>query len=285
MSLYLNTNHIVWNEFGGLEPANPEWTNQFDYWEDYVEKFFQSNGMPFDPADSNVEQWLMSDDRAPFAGMVEELLPVLKDRVGVDDTDAILFAHWLPDLHLGTSVTNFAMYKLELDDCFGFAISDRGLSAPFFAFDSLYKYLLNGRKRGLLIVADQKHVMYKSDLVAALAPANSASILQIDTDNTEGLRYAGYLRHVLKDGESNDAAISKMLETLSLDAANTQLIGSQKLLVDVTSGANKIITQDKLVCTAPFAELSAVTDLSQNYVLLCQDDNVISALGFEGIAE
>jgi len=40
MSLYLNTQHIVWDEFGGLEPPKEEWRAQFAYWEDYVEKFF-----------------------------------------------------------------------------------------------------------------------------------------------------------------------------------------------------------------------------------------------------
>ena len=168
MNFSLNTQSIVWDTFGGLEPAKPEWQEQVAYWEDYARKFFKSNGMEFHAEDSNVENWLMSDDRAPFVDMVRELLPKLAEAKENEQADAILFAHWLPDIHLGTSVTNFAMHKLGLKDCLGFAISDRGLSAPFFAFDSLYKYLSKGRQRGLLIIADQKHAMYKSDIIPIL---------------------------------------------------------------------------------------------------------------------
>ncbi|WGW04518.1 hypothetical protein [Tropicibacter oceani] len=282
MSLYLNTQHIVWDEFGGLEKPKEEWRDQFAYWEDYVEKFFQSNGMAFDPSDCNVEPWLMSDDRAPFAGMVENLLPRLAERTGLDDTDAILFAHWLPDLHLGTSVTNFAMHQLGLRNCFGFAISDRGLSAPFFAFDSLYKYLLNGRRRGLLIVADQKHVMYKSDLVHRLNPKNAACVVHVDTENETGLRYAGYRRHVLAQGESAGAAVATILDGLGLDAARTCLVGPADLLDAAALGADRIVTQDRLVCSAPFAALSQAQDMTRNYLLLCRDGQAVSALGFEG---
>lgn len=282
MSLYLNTRHIVWDEFGGLEAPRDEWRAQFAYWEDYVEKFFHSNGMAWDPADSNVESWLMSEDRAPFAGMVDQLLPRLAARTGLDKTDAILFAHWLPDLHLGTSVTNFAMHKLGLTDCFGFAISDRGLSAPFFAFDSLYKYLLNGRRRGLLIVADQKHVMYKSDLVQRLAPANAACVIQIDTANDAGLRYAGYCRHVMSEDETEAAALAAILSALHMNPARSCLVGPESLLEDAVAGPDRIVTQDRLVCSAPFAALCEAQDMTRSYLLLCRDGRTISALGFEG---
>ncbi len=281
MSLYLNTKHIVWDEFGGLEPPQADWSEQFDYWEDYVEKFFKSNGMEFDPVDSNVKSWLMSDDRAPFAGMVEELLPRLANQADLQDTDAILFAHWLPDLHLGTSVTNFTMHKLGLDNCFGFAISDRGLSAPFFAFDSLYKYLQKGRRSGLLLIADQKHVMYKSDLVDTLNPKNSACILRIDTDNDTGLRYVGYRRHVMDTGQTPAQAVSDILRDLDLDRANTRLIGPASVF-DAPKDSTHVITQDRLVCSAPFVALSQVQDLTRNQVLFCRDGDVITALGFEG---
>lgn len=282
MSLYINPQHIVWDEFAGLELPKEEWREQFAYWEDYVEKFFQSNGMRYDPADSNVENWLMSDDRAPFAGMVEQLLPRMAERTVLEGTDAILFAHWLPDLHLGTSVTNFAMHKLGLRDCFGFAVSDRGLSAPFFAFDSLYRYLLKGRRRGLLIIADQKHVMYKSDLVHRLNPKNAACIVQLDTENAAGLRYAGYRRHLGSESESDASAIGFILADLGLEPARTCLIGPSDLLEAATLGTDRIVTQDRLVCAAPFAALSQTEDDTRNYLLLCRDGRTISALGFEG---
>ena len=281
MSLFLNTQHIVWDEFGGLEPPKPEWRDQFAYWEDYVEKFFKSNGMKFDPADSNVEPWLMADDRAPFAGMVDELLPRLKERADLQDTDAVLFAHWLPDLHLGTSVTNFAMHRLGLENCFGFAISDRGLSAPFFAFDSLYKYLQKGRRCGLLMIADQKHMMYKSDLIDQLNPTNSACIVRVDTNNQVGLRYLGYRRQILNSDQTAAAAVADILTEMMLDPAETCLIGSASALQGSTGVAEQIVTQDRLVCAAPFAALSQVQDMSKNYVLLCRTGDVVTALGFE----
>lgn len=271
MSLFFDTSKIVWDEFGGLEPPQEEWRTQFAYWEDYVRKFFASNGMPFDAGDSNVETWLMATDRAPFAAMVAELVPRLGDVAG---TEAILFAHWLPDLHLGTSVTNFAMHALGLRDCFGFAISDRGLSAPFFAFDSLHKYLGVSGKRGLLIVADQKHVMYKSDLVARLNPKNAACILVLDTANTTGMRYAGYTRVVADDGA---AAI---LSTFGFEAAQTRLIGPKDLIGDAVDA---VATDERLVCTAPFAALGATDRPDLNHVLLCHDGDRITALGFAGV--
>lgn len=283
MSMYINTDHIVWDEFGGIEAPQEAWREQFDYWEDYVRKFFHSNGMVFDPNDSNVEEWLMADDRAPFAGMVEALLPRLAIQTDLDDTDAILFAHWLPDLHLGTSVTNFAMHKLGLENCFGFAISDRGLSAPFFAFDSLYKYLKNGRRRGLLIIADQKHVMYKSDLVHALDPKNAACVVHVDTQNQTGLRYAGYQRHRKVAGETLGDAIAALHATFGFDPARTRLIGPSDVLSQAPRQLGTVPTQSQLVCAAPFAALSQQTDLTANYILLCNDDQTLTGLGFEGV--
>lgn len=278
MTFFFDTSKIVWDEFGGLEPPQEEWRAQFAYWEDYVRKFFGSNGMAFDAGDSNVETWLMAQDRAPFAAMVAELVPRLGNVAG---TEAILFAHWLPDLHLGTSVTNFAMHQLGLRDCFGFAISDRGLSAPFFAFDSLHKYLGDTGKRGLLIVADQKHVMYKSDLVARLNPKNAACILVLDTANTHGMRYAGYRRATVA-GDAG-VAIAGILETLGFDPAQTRLVGPKTLLAQEKGYAGTIETDERLVCTAPFAALSATDRPDLNHVLLCRDGDRITALGFAGV--
>src|SRR5260370_40721871 len=102
--------------------------------------------------------------------MAEALLTRLARNAVLTDVDFVLLAHWLPDLHLGSSVTNFAMHHLGLGKAFGFAISDRGLSAPFFALDCIDKYLRSGRNKARLLVMDQTHLLYKSGLTAALMP-------------------------------------------------------------------------------------------------------------------
>lgn len=281
MTLYVDPKKIVWGEFGGLEPPQPSWRDQFPYWEDYVRKFFASNGLPFRDDDSNVERWLMADDRAPFASMVDALLPDLRARAEIDGTEVILFAHWLPDLHLGTSVTNFAMHRLGLEDCFGFAISDRGLSAPFFAFDSLYRYLGTTGHKGLLVIADQKHLMYRSDLVDTLDPKNAACAIAVDTRAKAGLRYAGYRR--LDIGQAGPgAAIAEGLEQFGLEPMATNLIGPLSLLETAPPCASVLQTDERLICSAPFAALAQTSQTDLNQLLLCRDGDWLTVLGFAG---
>jgi hypothetical protein len=281
MTLYVDPKKIVWGEFGGLEPPQEVWRDQFPYWEDYVRKFFASNGLPFASNDSNVERWLMSEDRAPFASMVEALLPDLRARAEVKGTEVILFAHWLPDLHLGTSVTNFAMHRLGLENCFGFAISDRGLSAPFFAFDSLYRYLGTTGGKGLLVIADQKHLMYRSDLVEALNPKNAACVMALDTLAPAGLRYCGYRRLAIA-GIGPGAAIAAGLADLGLDRAATVLIGPKTLLDSAPAAAGTHATDERLICSAPFVALAQSQWPNLNHLLLCRDGDWLSFLGFAG---
>ncbi len=286
MTLYIDPAHIISDQFGELEPPKPEWTEQIAYWEDYVKKFFLSNGMYFDSSDSNVEQWLMAPDRAPFSEMVRKLLPRLSNKVDMGTTEAILFSHWLPDLHMGTSVTNFIMHQLGLKDCFGFAISDRGLSAPFFAFDTLYKYLKAGRDTGLLVVADQKHLLYKSEMVARLNPCNAATVVRLDTRNTKGFEYRGYARRTLAKGDQGTAALLSLLAEFNINAARTTLIGPKSLLETADVPDVRIDhTEDSLVCSAPFAVFADQPDLTMNYLLLCQDETTITALGFKGVEQ
>lgn len=284
MNLALNPKTIVWDTFGGLEKPKPEWEEQIAYWEDYAAKFFRSNGMVFSAKDSNVENWLLSDDRAPFADMVKELLPRLEKLVALDDVDAILFAHWLPDIHLGTSVTNMAMHKLGLKDCLGFAISDRGLSAPFFAFDALHKFLSKGRKRGLLIIADQKHTMYKSDVIDAIDPFNAACILPVDLTNLHGPLFVGYARGFITGETTERQVVETLTKGFGLDPQSVQFIGPEDLLDDPVFDGRKTVTDKRLVCAAPFISFSNVNDTSVDHVLLCRDGNCISALGFSGAA-
>ena len=283
MTLYVDPAQIVWGAFDALEPSQPQWAEQFDYWHDYVEKFFQSNGIPFRRDDSNVEQWLMAPDRAPFSAMVAALLPQLRARADLSGTEAILFSHWLPDLHMGTSVTNFAMHTLGLKSCFGFAISDRGLSAPFFAFDTLYKYLKVNGSSGLLLIADQKHLLYKSKLVDALAPRNAATVVRLDPGNHHGFAYRGYQRVAHGKGATALDMIEGMVSGFGLDRDRLTIIGPASLLQGIgLSGVQLCISDDTLVCSAPFAAFADQADLTRDYLLLCQDDRHATALAFAG---
>jgi hypothetical protein len=285
MTLYIDPAQIVWGAFDALEPSRPEWTEQFAYWDDYVEKFFRSNGLPFSPGDSNVENWLMAPDRAPFAEMVRHLLPRLSERADLSGTEAILFAHWLPDLHMGTSVTNFAMHQLALSSCFGFAISDRGLSAPFFAFDTLYKYLKAKNGPGLLLIADQKHLLYKSSVVDSLAPKNAAAAVRLDPSKTAGFAYRGYRRVALEDGANGEAdlLIGELVQQFGLDADRLTVIGPDALIGDCgLLGVEMIVTDETLVCSAPFAAFADNADLSRDWLLLCRDARHVTALAFGG---
>ncbi|MEP4199141.1 MAG: hypothetical protein ABJL99_26240 [Aliishimia sp.] len=283
MTLYLDPAQIFWDAFEELEPPQPEWEEQFDYWHDYVEKFFLSNGMKFEPNDSNVEQWLMAPDRAPFSEMVKALLPRMTEQTDLSETEAILFAHWLPDLHMGTSVTNFTMHELGLKNCFGFAISDRGLSAPFFAFDTLYKYLSAKDCSGLLLIADQKHLLYKSKVVDDLQPRNAAAILRLDPSNKAGLEYRGYKR-VQYDADADIAAsIDGLLDHFGLLGEQATVIGPDTLVSAVNIPGVKVkITEDTLVCAAPFAAFADAVEPSRDHLLLCQDGRHITALAFKG---
>ena len=131
-------------------------------------------------------------------------------------------------------------------------------------------------------MADQKHVMYKSDLVHRLDPKNAACVVHVDTENQSGMRYAGYCRHVRTAGESAASAIAAILDGMGLDPARTCPVGPATLLDQVRSGADRIETQSRLVCSAPFAALAQTQDCTRNHLLLCEDDQTISALGFEG---
>jgi hypothetical protein len=279
MTLFIDPHHIVWDEFHGLEKAEPQWLDQIDYWEQYTAAFFRSNGLTYRPEDSNVHNWLQSSDRAPFASMADALLSRLADQTDLSAIDFILLAHWLPDLHLGTSVTNFAMHRLGLNDCFGFAISDHGLSAPFFALDCMHRYLRNGRRRGLLMMMDQKHLLYRSDIVDRMQPANSACIVSVDIDEDHGLAYAGYRRRNTSDC-SVGSAIAGIIDEFGLRHERLALIADQDLLDQCASPAAQVATDPRLLCSAPFAALQRIAKPGGDYLLLTHGEGYLSAIAF-----
>jgi hypothetical protein len=280
MTPHLSLQQIVWNQFGCLEPCQPGWLDDLQYWEDYTAAFFRANGLEYHSEDSNVREWLEAADRAPFVKMAEVLLTRLATNTVLNDVDFVLLAHWLPDLHLGSSVTNFAMHHLGLDNAFGFAISDRGLSAPFFALECIDKYLRGGRKKALLMVMDQKHLLYKSDLTQALNPNNTACVMLLERSNGPGPAYLGYRRHVVTSPACLVQECLALFERLSLRREVTTIIASDGLIAGLGLPGHTCKADPRLVCAAPFIELAETLVPNRDYLLLARDADAICGVAF-----
>ena len=280
MAPHLNLEHIVWDRFGCLEPCQPGWLDDLSYWEDYTAAFFQSNGRAYRAEDSNVRGWLEAQDRAPFVRMAQVLLSRLAAQTVFHDVEFVLLAHWLPDLHLGTSVTNFTMHHLGLEAAFGFAISDRGLAAPFVAFDCIDKYLQSGRRKALLMVMDQKHLLYYSPERASLSPDNNACIMLLERRSTPGLTYLGYRRLVLASPPSVYDSCLAIMASLSLRSRRTTIITSDLLIASLTLPAHMVTADRHLVCAAPFAALSEILAPNRDYLLLARDAQAVCGVAF-----
>jgi hypothetical protein len=277
---HLNLEHIVWERFGCLEPSQPRWLDDLSYWEDYTAAFFRSNGLEYRPEDSNVKGWLQAADRAPFVRMAEILLSRLAAQAVLHDVEFVLLAHWLPDLHLGTSVTNFTMHHLGLRNAFGFAISDRGLAAPFVAFDCIDKYLRSGRRKALLMVMDQKHLLYKSRLQASLDPENNACIMLLERRPAPGVTYLGYRRLMIASESSVYHTCLTIMDSMSLRSRMTTIITSDPLIASLTLAAHTVTADRHLVCAAPFAALSEMLAPNRDYLLLARDGQAVCGVAF-----
>jgi hypothetical protein len=280
MAPYLNLEHIVWDRFGCLEPCEPRWLEDLTYWEGYTAAFFQSNGLTYRPEDSNVRGWLQAEDRAPFVQMAEILLSRLTAQIALDDVEFVLLAHWLPDLHLGTSVTNFAMHRLGLQNAFGFAISDRGTAAPFVAFDCIDKYLGQGRSKALLLVMDQKHLLYQSPLQSSLRPDNNACIMLLAREPTPGLMFLGYRRQVLASESAVAEACLAIMDSLHLRSRRLTIITSDPLIAELGLAAQMVTADRHLICAAPFAALSENLAPNREYLLLSRVSQAIYGVAF-----
>lgn len=269
---------IVWSRFDGLEPPEPDWDGHHAFWEEFTRSFFHANGLAYDPAsDSNVARWLSAPDRAPFAAMVAALLPRLAERERLDDADMVMLAHWLPDLHLGTSVTNFAMHRLGLTDCVGFAVSDRGLSAPLFALDCIARCLANRTRKALLLVMDQKHLLYRSAAVDALRPENAACAMVLEPGAGAGLRFLGYRRDTGSALPVPDR-VAAMAAALGIAPSGATLVGPPDLLAELPAWPG-LAADPRLVCTAPFAALAGLAGLEGAVLILTRDHATLTAVG------
>lgn len=280
MNLHLDPKKIVHSEFGCLEPVDPAWQEQHEYWEDFNARFFRSNGLAYVPArHSNVSTWLQTADRAPFSSMLDALLPQLQARADLSDVDLVLVAHWMPDLHLGTSVTNYALHKLDLDDGFGFAISDRGLSAPLYALHCAERYLRHGRRKALLIVMDQKHLLYRSTVVDRLNPSNTASLMVLEVNATSGFIYGGYERRTgVKSSEVPDA-VAQICQAHRLKQSEVLVVADPEVAASLNKFGPVQQQQPQKLCSAPFACLAESEGPERDTILLtCQEGELAAVL-------
>lgn len=280
MNMFIDPRTIVCGTFGGLEPPAAVSASQIDYWEDYTRRFFKSNGRVYTEDDSNVARWLSADDRAPFVEMVRALLPSLTARADLSDIDLVILAHWLPDIHLGTSVTNFTLHTLDLAEGLGFAISDRGASAPLFALHCIERYLTGPRSKALLMVMDQKHLLYRSELVDRVDPLNSASLVLVQRDKHGPLRYRGYLRRpgIGRSGLAEQLRI--MAQEFGLHSQACTLIADAEI-ADGSGWHGPVLVQDKrLLCSAPFAVLAGQGKPGNDYLIVVHDEFSLTGIGF-----
>lgn len=275
----LSVNKIVWSRFDGLETPPAYSDEDIRYWDNYTAALFRSNGMAYTSAHSNVKECLRAQDRTPFVGIAEALLKRLTDCAVLDDVDFIVLAHWLPDLHLGSSVTNFAMYHLGLKSAFGFAISDRGLSAPLFALDCIDKYLRDDRRKALLMVMDQKYLLYKSRLSDSVKPDNCGCVMLLERCSTPQLSYLGYRRMALPRAESLPDNCRSMFASLSLQRDTTTMITADPQLASLAP-AQVVLADARLVCAAPFAALSEAVAPNRDYLVMTRDSNCLCGVGF-----
>lgn len=269
----LTLEHLDCRAFDGLEPVDPAWLEERDYWESYIAALYRSNGLPWSEADSNVDVWLRAPDRAPFIMMAERLLPALRAGRDLSRVALAIVAHWTPDLHLGTSVSNYLLHELGLETALGFAISERGLSAPLFAADCAERYLQPGQQ-ALILIADQKHLLYRSPDFQPDAVRNSASLLLLERDGP-GRPLAGYRRQLLTAGATVSDALGLLRAGWPAWPDAATLIADPALLAASGWRGPARPFDPAWLCSAPFAELGGVAGPA---VLLQADGDAIYAL-------
>ena len=274
--LYLDPADIVSQSFHHTEVPQPEWEADIPHWRSYVQHFFAASGETLNVENEQVSAWISSDERAAFSDMVATLLPQLAPVVEPQRVKTVLMAHWTPDLHMGSSVVNLAIHQLGLTDCLALAISDRGPDAALFALDGLSDCLHGKAEDGLLLIAEQKSLMYFSPLMARLQPENNACLCLLNTQQ-RGLRYLGYQR--LKTSANVNEAILQSVEHFGLTRERLTLIGSEQCLASLPQEFTSFAVNPHLLCAAPFVALLECWRPGRDYLLLSEYNGRISLCG------
>ncbi|MCX2941968.1 hypothetical protein ORG37_02430 [Rahnella perminowiae] len=274
--LYLDPADIVSRSFHHTEVPQPEWEEDIPHWRSYVQHFFAASGETLSAEDEQVNAWISSNERAAFSDMVAALLPDLAPVVQPQRVKTVLMAHWTPDLHMGSSVVNLAIHQLGLAHCLALAISDRGPDAGLFALDGLSDCLRGKDEDGLLLIAEQKNLMYFSPLMAHLKPENNACICLVNTQQ-RGLRYLGYQR--LTPSADLNTDILKSVAHFGLSLEQLTLIGPARCLAALPAGCTSFAVNPHLLCAAPFVALGEIFQPGRDYLLMSEHDGQISLCG------
>ncbi|QXH58087.1 hypothetical protein [Pseudomonas maumuensis] len=276
MTLCLDPADIVFQSFHHTETPQPEWRAEVAHWRSYVQHFFQANGRTLSPRDDQVQAWVDSQERASFSDMISAVLPRLAAVIQPQRVKTVLMAHWTPDLHMGSSVVNAAIHQLGLSACLALAISDRGADAGLFALDGLSDCLADKDEDGLLLIAEQKNLMYDSPLMARLQPENNACVCLLNSQQ-RGLRYRGFRR--APHAKWSTEWLSHLIEQLGLVNERLTLIGPAQLLEVASAGTRALATNPHLLCAAPFVALRTFWEPQRDYLLISENDNGISLCG------
>ncbi|TWC22889.1 MULTISPECIES: hypothetical protein [unclassified Pseudomonas] len=276
MTLCLDPTDIVFQSFDHTEVPQPEWDTDIPHWRSYAQHLFQANGETLNPQHDQVQAWVTSPERASFSDMITALLPRLAAVIEPGRVKTVLMAHWTPDLHMGSSVVNAAIHQLGLSACLALAISDRGPDAGLFALDGLNDCLAGKDEDGLLLIAEQKNLMYFSPLMAALQPENNACVCLLNKQQ-RGLRYQGFRRTPVDQWSSE--SLLRAIEQLGLVKERLVLIGPARLLEIAPVGTQSFAVNPRLLCAAPFVALRALWQPQCDYLLISENDNGISLCG------
>lgn len=265
--IYLDPSEIFYRSFSFTEMTQPEWAEEISHWRSYIHSFFHSNGMQLTDDCERVDAWVNSPERAAFSDMILALLPEAQPAIVPERVRTVLMAHWTPDLHMGTSVVNAAIHALALADCLALAISDRGPDAAIFALDGLNDCLADKDEDGLLLIAEQKSLMYHSPLLDRLAPQNNACVCVVNT-RQRGLHYRGYAK--VAQATLTPALINDRLSKAGLRGADTVIIGPARKLCDLNDAFATVHTDESLLCAAPFVALRQHWQPLKNYLLVSE---------------
>jgi hypothetical protein len=131
-----------------------------------------------------------------------------------------------------------------------------------------------------LMVMDQKHLLYKSGLAEALMPANNACVMLLERRNGPGLVYLGYRRHVVTSPACLAQECLALFDSLLLRREATTIIASDGLFAGLSLPWHIYRADPRLVCAAPFIELSESLVPNRDYLLLTRDAHSICGVAF-----